>query len=122
MRSSVARALGFGSAKEGTAHWWWQRVSALALVPLSLWFVIGVLGHLGGGLDAVRGWIGRPLPAILLIVTLTATFAHLALGLEVVIEDYVEPPFAKRGLAALTRLGAIALCIAAVFAVLKIAL
>jgi succinate dehydrogenase / fumarate reductase membrane anchor subunit len=122
MRSPVARALGLGSAKEGVAHWWWQRVTALALVPLSLWFVIGVLRHLGGGVDAVHRWVGRPLPAILLIVTLIATFAHLALGLEVVIEDYVETAYAKLGLVVLARLGAIALSIAAVFAVLRIAL
>ncbi len=122
MRSPLGRAEGLGSAKEGVAHWGWQRVSALALVPLSLWFVSAILDHLGGGVEAAQHWIGRPLPAILLVLMLAAGFAHAALGLQVVIEDYVETALLKLGLVVLVRLAATALAVAGIFAVLHMAL
>jgi succinate dehydrogenase membrane anchor subunit len=122
MRSPLGRARGLGSAKEGVAHWWRQRVSALALIPLALWFVSQILAHVGAGIDAAQSWIGRPLPAVLLVLTLIATFYHAALGLEVVIEDYVETAFLKFGLVVFVRLVAIALAVAGIFAVLRSAL
>ncbi len=122
MRSPLGQAQGLGSAKEGVAHWWWQRATAVALVPLALWFVIALIGHLGAGVEAVRLWIGRPLPAILMILMLVAVFAHSALGIEVVFEDYVETPLLRQGLLILLRLAAVALSLAGIFAVLRIAL
>ena len=90
MRSPLGRAIGLGSAKEGVEHWWLQRITAVALVPLSLWFVIAIIRLVGADSDGVRDWVGNPLPAILLVLLLIATFWHAALGLQVVIEDYIH--------------------------------
>ena len=74
MRSPLGRAVGLGSAKEGVEHWWLQRITAVALVPLGLWFVIAIVRLLGADVDDVRDWVGNPLPAIMLVLLLIATF------------------------------------------------
>ncbi|MGH7046680.1 MAG: succinate dehydrogenase, hydrophobic membrane anchor protein [Stellaceae bacterium] len=122
MRSALGRAIGLGSAKEGVEHWLVQRVTAVALVPLALWFVAAVIGLVGADFDTVQGWIGRPLPAILLVLLLIATFYHASLGLQVVIEDYVHAELARIGLVVLVRLACVALAVAGIVAVLSLAL
>jgi succinate dehydrogenase / fumarate reductase, membrane anchor subunit len=122
MRSPLGRAIGLGSAKEGVEHWWLQRISAVALVPLGLWFVIAVIQLLGADIDTVRDWVGQPLSAIVLVLTLIALFYHAALGLQVVIDDYVHAQFAKLGLVIVARLSCFALAVAGIFAVLSMAL
>ncbi len=122
MRSPLGRAVGLGSAKEGVEHWLAQRIAAVALVPLVLWFVIAVIQLVGADLDAVQDWVGRPLPAILLVLLLIATFYHAALGLQVVVEDYVHFELARLGLVILARLACIALAVAGIVAVLTLAL
>ena len=82
MRSPLGRAIGLGSAKEGVAHWWRQRVSALALVPLTLWFVIAVIGLIGADHAAFVAWVRSPMPAVFLVLLLVATFYHTALCLR----------------------------------------
>lgn len=121
MRSPLGRAQGLGSAKEGVTHWGRQRISALALIPLSLWFVSEIIAHLGAPLDAAQHWIGRPLPAIALILFVIAIFYHGALGLEVVIEDYVDTTLSKLALIVFVRLAAMTLAVAGIFAVLHLA-
>jgi len=121
LRSPVGRAIGLGSAKEGVEHWWLQRVTAVALVPLTLWFVIAVVRLSSADIDTVRDWVGRPLPAILLVLLLIATFWHASLGLQVVIEDYVHTDLAKLGLLIVIRLACFALAVAGIIAVLGIA-
>jgi len=121
MRSPLGRAVGLGSAKEGVEHWWVQRITAVALVPLSLWFVIAIIRLVGADIDTVGDWVGRPLPAILLVLLLTATFYHVALGLQVVIEDYVHAELTKLGLVIIVRLGCFAFAVAGIFAVLSMA-
>ena len=121
LRSPVGRAIGLGSAKEGVEHWWLQRVTAVALVPLTLWFVIAVVRLSSGDIDTVRDWVGRPLPAILLVLLLIATFWHASLGVQVVIEDYVHTDLAKLGLLIVMRLACFALAVAGVIAVLGMA-
>ncbi len=121
LRSPVGRAIGLGSAKEGVEHWWLQRVTAVALVPLTLWFVIAVVRLSSADIDTVRDWVGRPLPAILLVLLLIATFWHASLGVQVVIEDYVHTDLAKLGLLIVMRLACFALAVAGVIAVLGIA-
>jgi succinate dehydrogenase / fumarate reductase membrane anchor subunit len=121
MRSPLGRAIGLGSAKEGVEHWWLQRITAVALVPLSLWFVIAIIRLVGADVDRVRDWVGNPLPAILLVLLLIATFWHAALGLQVVIEDYIHAELTKLGLLILLRLGCFALAVAGIFAVLAVA-
>jgi succinate dehydrogenase / fumarate reductase membrane anchor subunit len=122
MRSPLGRAIGLGSAKEGLDHWWAQRITAVALVPLSLWFISAIVGLVGADLETVQNWMSLPLPAILLILLLIATFYHLSLGLQVVIEDYVHTDFAKLGLVVVLRLLCFGIAVAGIFAVVSIAL
>jgi succinate dehydrogenase / fumarate reductase membrane anchor subunit len=122
MRSPLGRAIGLGSAKEGVEHWWAQRITAIALVPLTLWFVIAVIGLVGADLETVQNWVGHPLPAILLVLMLIAAFYHVSLGLQVVIEDYVHAELAKIGLVIAVRLFCFAFAVAGIFAVLSMAL
>jgi succinate dehydrogenase / fumarate reductase, membrane anchor subunit len=122
MRTPLGRALGLGSAKEGVEHWWLQRLTAVALVPLAVWFVAVLIRLIGADLDTVRGWIGHPLPAILLALLLIATFYHAALGLQVVIEDYVAAPAGRLGLILVLRLACVALAVAGIVAVLGMAI
>jgi succinate dehydrogenase / fumarate reductase membrane anchor subunit len=89
-RSSLGRAVGLGSAKAGFGHWWTERVTAVALVPLGVWFATSLIAHSGSGYEAFIGWLGSPVTASLMILLLIALFWHAALGLQVVIENYVH--------------------------------
>ena len=121
LRSPLGRALGLGSAKEGVEHWWLQRVTAVALVPLVLWFVAALVRHLGADHAAAVAWLRSPLSAVAMILLVLATFVHMALGLQVVIEDYVHHEATKLASLILVRLACWALGAAALFAVLRIA-
>ena len=121
LRSPLGRARGLGSAKEGLHHWWAQRVTAVALVPLTLWFVISVVGLAGAERAVLVEWVRHPVPAVLFILLLVATFYHGALGLQVVIEDYVENETLKFGLLIVMKLAAFVLAALGIFAVLKLA-
>src|SRR5262249_29840680 len=118
----LGRAIGLGSAKEGVAHWWAQRLTAVALVPLMLWFAAALIGHIGSDRAAVLDWLASPLPAICMILILVARLYPMALGVQVVIEDYIHHEAAKIAALVLNRLVAAALAIAGIFAVLRIAL
>jgi succinate dehydrogenase / fumarate reductase membrane anchor subunit len=90
MRSQLGRARGLGSAKIGVQHWWAQRVTAIALLPLSLYFVLSVIRLEGHTRLQMADFIGRPWNTVLYLCLIAALFYHLALGLQVVIEDYVH--------------------------------
>jgi succinate dehydrogenase / fumarate reductase membrane anchor subunit len=120
-RSPLARVAGLGSAKTGVEHWWAQRVSAVALVPLTLWFVAALMAHVGSDYDTATAWL-RTFPAATLMILLLATlFYHAALGLQVVIEDYVHSSM-KFAAIVVVRLACLALAVAGIVAVLRIAL
>jgi succinate dehydrogenase / fumarate reductase membrane anchor subunit len=121
LRSPLGRALGLGSAKEGVEHWWVQRVTAVALVPLTLWFVVALIAHLGADHAAAVAWLRSPFTAVAMILVVVATFVHMALGLQVVIEDYVHHEATKIASLMLVRLACWALGAAALFAVLRVA-
>lgn len=89
-RTSLAEARGLGSAKEGAAHWWAQRVTAVALVPLTIWFVGSLLALTGGDHSAFVVWLRSPFNAVAMVAFVVAVFYHMALGLRVVVEDYVH--------------------------------
>ena len=90
MRSQLGRVRGLGASKSGVEHWWVERVTAIALVPLTVWFVISVLTLLGAEQPAVVAWAGRPVNTVLLLALVIMTFHHMQLGLQVVIDDYVK--------------------------------
>jgi succinate dehydrogenase membrane anchor subunit len=120
LRSPLGRAIGLGSAKSGVEHWWLQRLTAIALVPLALWFVAAVIEMAGASRADFVAWLHRPLPAVFMIFVLITTFYHGALGLQVVIEDYVEQEGQRLGLLVVMWLAAILLAVLGVFAVLKL--
>ena len=120
MRSPLARAMGLGSAKEGVREWWAERVSAVALVPLTLWFAASIIAHTGSDYATFIAWMRTPLAATLMVLLLIALFHHTALGLQVVIEDYVHSG-AKFAWVLAVRLGCFALATAGVVATLQIA-
>lgn len=120
-RSALSRVRYLGSARDGTAHFWAQRLTAVALIPLTIWFVISIVTLVGAPYEDVAAWLARPVPAILMVLLVVATFHHAQLGLQVVIEDYIHQQGLRVASLVLVKLGAAALGFAAVFAVLKIA-
>ncbi len=121
MRSALGRVRHLGSAKEGVQHWWAQRLTALALVPLTLWFVASIAYLAGADHAGFTGWVARPHNALLMILLLGAGFHHAQLGLQVVIEDYVHGEGAKLAALIVVKFAALLLALAGIFAVLKIA-
>jgi len=120
-RSPIARARGLGSAKEGVEHWWAERVTAVALVPLTIWFAASIIAAAGSDHASLITWLGSPLSSVCMVLLLIALFYHTALGLQVVIEDYVHSG-AKTPLLVAMRLGCFALATAGIFATLRIGL
>lgn len=90
MRSQLGRARGLGSAKSGLHHWIAQRLTAVALVPLTLWFVFSVFSLQGANHAGLIAWMQSPLHLVLLLALIAATFHHMQLGLQTVIEDYIH--------------------------------
>ena len=96
-RTPVGRARGLGSAQSGFRHWWMQRVTAVALIPLTLWLGVAIAALPGASYSDVVGWVGEPVNAIFLMSLVVATCYHAALGLQVVVEDYVHSERVKIG-------------------------
>jgi succinate dehydrogenase / fumarate reductase membrane anchor subunit len=88
MRSQLGRARGAGSARSGADHWLAERISAAALIPLTIWFVFALISLLGADQPQVAAWAAHPLNAALLLALIAATFHHAQMGLQVVLEDY----------------------------------
>jgi succinate dehydrogenase / fumarate reductase membrane anchor subunit len=95
LRTTLGQVRGLGSARDGTHHWWMQRVTAVALVPLTIWFAVGVIAHVGAEQSAVQAWMQSPLNAALMILFVAVAFYHGQLGMQVVIEDYVHGELVK---------------------------
>lgn len=121
LRSPLGQARGLGAAKSGTHHWWAQRVTAVALLPLSLWLVFGLVCQAGGEHAAVSAWLAQPWTAVGMILFLATMFYHSQLGLQVVIEDYVHGEFARVASLVLMKFAHVALAAAGIFAVLQVA-
>jgi succinate dehydrogenase / fumarate reductase, membrane anchor subunit len=120
LRTPLARARGLGSAREGVHHWWAQRLTAIALIPLVVWFAISLVMRSGADYGAVRAWIGSPVVMVLLILTIAIGLHHGQLGLQVVIEDYVHGDGFKLALIVAVRFVAVLFGLAAIVAVLRI--
>jgi succinate dehydrogenase / fumarate reductase membrane anchor subunit len=122
LRRPLGRARGYGSAKEGVQHFWVQRVSAVALVPLSLWFVFSAAQLQGASYGAVKHWVSAPSVAVMLALFIPTLFYHSMLGIQVVVEDYVTGEGRKLALLLVLKFAHAIGAAAGVFAVLKIAL
>lgn len=120
-RSPFARASGLGSAKEGVEHWWRERLTAIALVPLTLWFIASMIVHGADGYVEVTAWLRTPFATLMMVLLLAAVFHHGALGLQVIIEDYVHSA-AKIPALVILRLGCFALAATGILAALRVAL
>jgi succinate dehydrogenase / fumarate reductase membrane anchor subunit len=121
-RTPLARARGLGSAKHGVGHWISERVSSIALVPLTLWMTYGVLRLAAGDHAFAVAWIGEPLNAVLMTLTIVVGFTHMHSGLRVVIEDYIHVPLTKAGLLLVNLFVCGLFGALAVFSILKVAL
>jgi len=90
LRSPLGRVLGMGSAKDGSAHWWAQRVSAVALIPLTLWFLFSLLMLPAFDYDTLRTWLSVPISGFLAVLLVAVLAYHSYLGTIVIVEDYVS--------------------------------
>jgi succinate dehydrogenase / fumarate reductase membrane anchor subunit len=120
LRTPLSRARGLGSAKEGVHHFWAQRITAVALIPLVAWFAISLIMMSGADYAVVRAWIGSPAVMVLLTLTIVIGLHHGQLGMQVVIEDYVHSEGLKLALIVLLRFIAVFFGLAAIVAILRI--
>jgi succinate dehydrogenase / fumarate reductase, membrane anchor subunit len=120
LRTPLSRARGLGSAKEGVHHWWAQRLTAIALIPLVVWFAVSLVMLSGADYEIVRAWIGSPMVMVLLILTIAIGLHHGQLGMQVVIEDYVHSDGWKLALIVAVRFIAVLFGLAAIVAILRI--
>ena len=118
-RTPLARARGLGSAKDGLHHWWIQRLTAIALIPLVVWFVVSLVMMTGSDFNTVRAWIGSPVVMVLLILTIGVGLHHAQLGLQVVWEDYTSGA-TRVAMIVLTKFIAVAFGVGAIVAILRI--
>jgi succinate dehydrogenase / fumarate reductase membrane anchor subunit len=121
LRSPMGRVLGLGTAKGGSHHWWMQRVTSLALLILTLWFVASLLTFSTFEYTLMTGWIGKPFNAVMLSLLIATATYHSQLGVQVVVEDYVVAKFLKILVMILLSFTHAALAALGIFAVLRIA-
>jgi succinate dehydrogenase / fumarate reductase membrane anchor subunit len=121
MQSSFDRTQGLGSAREGVAHWWMQRVTAVVLIPLTLWLTASLIACAREDYSAFILWLRRPFTSVLMVLLLMALFYHMALGLQVMVEDYVHTERIKIPTVVVIHLVSFALAAAGVVTTLRIA-
>lgn len=120
LRTPLSRARGLGSAKQGVHHWWAQRITAVALIPLVAWFAISLIMMSGADYAVVRAWIGSPVVMVLLTLTIVIGLHHGQLGMQEVVEDYVHGEGLRLALIVLLRFIAVFFGLAAIVAILRI--
>jgi succinate dehydrogenase / fumarate reductase membrane anchor subunit len=120
LRTPLGKVKGLGSAGEGTHHWWHQRLTALALLPLSLWFIYSLVSMTSADYGTVTQWLRLPHVAIFLILFVVSLFYHAQLGLQVVIEDYIHSSWQKIASIILIRFLAAVGVLASVLSILNV--
>ena len=121
LRSDLGRVRGLGSAKEGTSHWWAQRLTAVALLPLSFWFVWSAISLVGVDHIGFKNWLNENANLVLMILFVGSLFYHMQLGLQVVIEDYVHGEKKKVTSLVLNLFVALFFGVSSIVALLKVA-
>lgn len=122
MRTPLSRVRGLGSAKTGTEHWWLQRVTAIANIPLVLFMIGFVVAHLGASRAELVASVHHPIIAILLAAAFLSVLWHMRLGMQVIIEDYVHKPALKLSLVLFNTFFTMILGVAALYAIITMAL
>jgi succinate dehydrogenase / fumarate reductase, membrane anchor subunit len=120
MRSPLGQVRGLGSAKSGTEHFWHQRLTAMANIPLAIGFVVVVVSLLGRNHAAVVQILGSPLVAILMLLFILSATMHMRIGMQVIIEDYVHDDFAKFTMLIANTFFSVVVALASAFAILKL--
>jgi succinate dehydrogenase / fumarate reductase membrane anchor subunit len=118
-RSPMNRAVGLGSARKGVGHWWAERTTAIALVPLTLWLMASLVAQSGGNYATFVTWLRMPTSMVCMVLLLVVLFYHMALGLQVIVEDYVHSAARFPALIAM-RFGCFALATTGIAAVVRV--
>jgi succinate dehydrogenase / fumarate reductase, membrane anchor subunit len=121
LRSPLRRVTGLGSAKSGAGHWYAQRVTAVALVLLGLWFVLSLATLGGASHERMVGWLSSPLASALAVLLVLTAAYHALLGVQVVIEDYVADKGTRTGVLLAVKFALVVAAVIGVLAVLRIA-
>ncbi len=119
-RTPLNQVRGLGSAKEGTHHWWLQRLTAVALIPLSLWFIASLITIADADYVAVVEWMRSPIVTVLLLCLIWVLFHHAQLGVQVVLEDYVHSEWLKVASIVALKFAVVVLGLLSAIAVLKV--
>ncbi|MFO1242157.1 MAG: succinate dehydrogenase, hydrophobic membrane anchor protein [Rickettsiales bacterium] len=120
LETPAKRVRGLGSAREGAGRWWMERLTALALIPLILWFVISIMHLAVNGGQSIGSWFSNPLHALFSIVMFSVMFYHTKLGVQVVIEDYMHYPALKTAMLILNNIVFLVAGFATILAVAKL--
>ena len=121
MQTSFDRTQGLGSAREGVGHWWMQRVTAVALIPLTLWLTASLIARARDDYGSFIIWLRTPFNSVVMVVLLIALFYHMALGLQVVVEDYVHTDSIKIQTVVVIHLASFTLAAVGIVTTLRIA-
>jgi len=122
LKTPLSRARGLGSAKAGAAHFWHQRLTAVVLVPLTIWFVYVVVRFTGAELGEVRHFFANPFNAGLMLIFVLAGLYHMTLGVQVIIEDYIHRESTRLALLVLNQFAGLAIAVICTIAILRLAL
>jgi succinate dehydrogenase / fumarate reductase membrane anchor subunit len=120
LEADIAKVRGLGSAKEGTGHFWHQRLTAIALIPLSIWFVVNLVCVFDATYAEVTAWIQSPIVTTLLVALIGALLYHVKLGVQIVIEDYLHAEWLKLSSIICLNLGTVLCGLVSIVAILKI--
>ena len=121
-KTPLGQVLGLGSAKAGTEHWWHQRVTAIAGIPLVVFLIAYLLMHRGASRAEIVASMHNPFVATLMALTIANLVWHMRLGLQVVIEDYVHTDHTRYALLLINTFFAVVMVVAALFAILKMSI
>lgn len=119
--SPLAKARGLGSAHDGVHHWMSQRITAIANIPLVIWFVVSIVMLRGASYEVFTSWLAQPVNAILMILFIVSTFYHAFLGSQTIVEDYIHCKTLKLTKLIAMKLFFFAAGVACIFSILKIA-